>query len=56
MYYFLTRNKITAICYAPSRRILVSGGEDSVVVFWDMRESRLEVMSFPISTLPSMKS
>lgn len=40
---FVFRNKVSAVCYAPQKRILISGGEDGVIVFWDMRVRREEV-------------
>lgn len=36
-------NKVTALCYAALKQQLISGGEDSVLVFWDMRLERKEV-------------
>jgi hypothetical protein len=34
---------VTALCYAGLKQQLISGGEDSVLVFWDMRQERKEV-------------
>jgi hypothetical protein len=36
-------NKVTALCYASLKQQLISGGEDSVIVFWDMTVERKEV-------------
>lgn len=40
----LFRGKVSAICYAPEKRVLISGGEDSVVICWDMSVPRQEVI------------
>jgi hypothetical protein len=34
---------VTALCYASLKQQLISGGEDSVIVFWDMTVERKEV-------------
>lgn len=36
-------NKVSALGYAHSTQQLISGGEDSVLVFWEMNEMRKEV-------------
>ncbi|XP_044595811.1 WD repeat and FYVE domain-containing protein 2 [Cotesia glomerata] len=36
------RNKVTALCYARNEQVLFSGGEDGVIVCWNMAESRRE--------------
>nr|CAD7460173.1 unnamed protein product [Timema tahoe] len=35
-------NKVSALCFAGLHQLLISGGEDSVVVFWDMSLPRKE--------------
>lgn len=37
------RNKVSALVYAHTTQQLISGGEDSVLVFWEMNEMRKEV-------------
>jgi hypothetical protein len=34
---------VTALCYASLKQQLISGGDDSVIVFWDMTLERKEV-------------
>lgn len=40
---FLYRNKVAALAYANSTQQLISAGEDSVLVFWEMNAMRKEV-------------
>ncbi|KAG8034440.1 hypothetical protein G9C98_007516 [Cotesia typhae] len=40
------RNKVTALCYARNEQVLFSGGEDGVIVCWNMAESRRETTSW----------
>jgi hypothetical protein len=42
-FWFVFSNKVTALCYAGLKQQLISGGEDSVLVFWDMTLERKEV-------------
>lgn len=35
-------NKVTALCYASAERTLLSGGEDGVIVCWNMAAPRRE--------------
>lgn len=39
-------NKVTALCYASAERVLLSGGEDGVIVCWDMSASRKETANW----------
>jgi hypothetical protein len=40
---FVFSNKVKALCYAGLKQQLISGGDDSVLVFWDMTLERKEV-------------
>lgn len=44
--YFFSSNKVTALCYASAERILLSGGEDGVIVSWDMAAERKETANW----------
>ena len=39
-------NKVTALCYASAERVLLSGGEDGVIVCWDMGANRKETAAW----------
>lgn len=39
-------NKVTALCYASAERVLLSGGEDGVIVCWDMAANRKETAAW----------
>lgn len=38
-----TRNKVMSVCFSPTGRKLVSGGEDSMLWIWNMKAKRTEV-------------
>lgn len=37
---------MTALCYASAERMLLSGGEDGVIVCWDMAANRKETAAW----------
>lgn len=39
-------NKVTALCYASGERQLLSGGEDGVIVCWNMAINRKETAAW----------
>lgn len=39
-------NKVTALCYASAERVLLSGGEDGVIVCWNMAANRKETAAW----------
>lgn len=39
-------NKVTALCFAGSEQVLLSGGEDGVIVCWDMAKNRKETAAW----------
>lgn len=39
-------NKVTALCYASAERQLLSGGEDGVIVCWNMATNRKETAAW----------
>lgn len=41
MYFF--SNRVTSLAYILPKNILISAGEDSVLVFWDLNAERKEV-------------
>lgn len=41
--FFLSSNKVAALHYADGTQQLISAGEDSVLVFWEMNSMRKEV-------------
>lgn len=43
---FFFSNKVTALCYASTERTLFSGGEDGVIVCWDMAANRNETANW----------
>lgn len=45
-FFVLYSNKVTALCYASAERILLSGGEDGVIVCWDMAANRKETAAW----------
>ena len=40
---FCFRSKVISLVYSKKSHQLVSGGEDAIVVFWDMKANREEV-------------
>lgn len=46
IYILLYSNKVTALCYASAERVLLSGGEDGVIVCWDMASNRKETAAW----------
>lgn len=42
-----------AVCFSPTGRKLVSGGEDSMLWIWNMKAKRIEVNSLKSLTMPS---
>lgn len=44
--FFLPSNKVTALCYASAERLLLSGGEDGVIVCWNMAANRKETATW----------
>lgn len=47
MYNPVFSNRVTSLAFVSPKNILVSAGEDSVLVFWDLNAERKEV-SFSI--------
>lgn len=45
-YMWFYSNKVTALCYASAERVLLSGGEDGVIVCWDMGANRKETAAW----------
>lgn len=43
MYNFIFSNRVTSLAFISPKNILVSAGEDSVLVFWDLNAERKEV-------------
>lgn len=43
---FFCSNKVTALCYASNERLLLSGGEDGVIVCWNMAANRKETAAW----------
>lgn len=41
----MNRSKVTSLFYAPTAKILLSGGEDCLIVSWVMTAKRKEVRS-----------
>jgi len=37
---------VTALCYASAERLLLSGGEDGVIVCWNMATNRKEIATW----------
>lgn len=41
--YIIFSNRVTSLAFVSSKNQLISGGEDSVMVFWDLNAERKEV-------------
>lgn len=41
--FFSIRSKVISLVYCKKSHQLISGGEDAIVVFWDMKANRQEV-------------
>lgn len=43
MFNLFISNRVTSLAFVSPKNILVSAGEDSVLVFWDLNAERKEV-------------
>jgi hypothetical protein len=53
---FFLSNKVTALCYTSAERVLFSGGEDGVIVCWDMAANRKETANWVESNSCQVKN